>query len=279
MQSYLKAKKRILFSYILIIISSLAMPIVSFAMYTPSPQTMTIVVINPPEDLEISMVSSPEPWWSYLYYEDYCSWFDARVNSRMWETYYRFNLCTEPAGRWRYDEINMLVSSDRYGEFEMIFPVPQGDGLRNRHFAIQLNLQNQSFTEGYPLARNMMILLCWLIPFFGIGSLIFFLFGYREKGSWQRLVISNLIVYSFFMVNWFLLQMVFTSSLVWILLTLIAGICVPGILIAKWIAESRMFKEHIEEHSKVRGKVCVATMNLAEIGVVILLAMYFPLPA
>ena len=278
MQAYLIMKERILIGYILIIIGSLVLPIISFAMYTPSPQTMTIVVINSPEDLEISMVSPPERW-NHMYYEGYSSWFDARVSSRMWETYYRFNLCTEPAGRWRYDEISMLVSSDRYGEFEMIFPVPQGDGLRNRHFAIQLNLQNQSFTEGYPLARNMMILLCWLIPFIGIGSLIFFLFGYREKGSWQLLVISNLIIYSFFMVNWFLLHMVFTSSLVWILLTLIAGICVPGILIAKWIAESRIFKEHIEEHSKVRGKVCVATMNLAGIGVVILLVMYFPLPA
>lgn len=279
MQRGLKIKKRILLSYILLMIGSLAVPIVSFAMYTPSPQSMTVVVINSPEDLEISIVSPPEPWWSEGYYESNSTWFDGIVSSRMWETYYHFFLCTEPAGRWRYEEIDMLIRSDRYGEFVMTFPVPQESGLRSRHFAIQLNLQDQSFTEGYPLVRTLIILLTWLIPFIGMGSLALFLFGYREKKSWQRLVKSNLIVYSFFMVNWFLLHMVFTSSLVWILFTLAAGLSLPGILIGKWIAESRIFKKHIEEHSKLRGRMCVAMMNLAGIGVVILLAKYFPLPA
>ena len=254
----IKAKK-VLTVLLVVIIASLTMPTSAMAMMSPSPQEMTVVVIGPPEDLEISIVNGREGLDDDL---------NARVSSRLWETYYRFFLCSETAGSWPYEDITILVSSEEYGEFSKTFPLPHSW----RDFAIRLDLETQAISPAYSHGRNLIIVLCWLIPLFFIDSAIFFLYGHRKKESWKIFTFNNLIMQGLFIGVWSFFHIA-TSD---ILLALAIILFIPPVRILKWIAEIITYKNNVVETS--RALECTVMMNLISIFVVIVLGIYIPFP-
>jgi len=244
-----------------IIIVSLITPTTAMAMVTPGSQMMTLVVINAPDDLEMQI----------LHYEDLDDWFRARVNSRLWETYYRFILCTEPASGWPYEEITILISSEEHGEFEMTFPVPHSW----RDFSFRIDLETQTFTQAYTHVRNLLIVLCWIIPLFLIDSLVFFLFGHRKKESWKVFAITNLAMQGLFLGIWSVFHIFLSSNIFFAVMTILL---IPGARLAKWIVEIVVYKTTITEHSKTRSIACALAINLIGVFLVILLGMHIPLP-
>jgi len=241
------------------------MPTTAMAMVTPGPQAMTIVVINAPEDLAISIVHYEE-----LEIGD--NWLAREFTSRrLWETYHRFPLCTEPAGFWPYDDITILVNSQEYGAFELTFPVPG-----RRSFAVRLDMETQTVTAAYSHVRNLIIALCWLVPLFATDSMIFSLFGHRQKRSWKVFALTNLAMQGLFLGIWSLFHIFFAPH---IFLAVMTALFIPGARVVKWNAEYLVCKIIIDEHSRARGTACVAVMNLIGIFIVILLGIHIPLPA
>ena len=251
--------RRVLIILLTVIITSLTMPTHAMAMLSPAPQQMTVVVFNPPEDLEISIV----------YEEELGDYFNARISSRLWETSYQFDLCTETAGSWPHEDITILISSEEYGTFSMTFLLPHSW----HDFAIRLDLETQTISQAYSHGRNLIIALCWLIPLFFIDSAIFFLFGHRKKESWKVFTKINLIMQGLFIGAWSLTHIAF-----WPLGIFIAPLILV-VLGVKWGVGITWYGNTVMETSKARGIVCAIVMNLIGLFVVYFLATHLPLPA
>ena len=261
--------KKVIMIILAVVIISLTISTPVQAMVTPGPQELTIVVINAPEDLAMQIVYDGELETDGTFQIEG----RGRRSRRAWETYYRFNLCSEPQGVWPYEDITILISSAKYGEFEITIPVPSWHF--RRAFAIRLDLETQTFSSAYSYGRNLIILLCWLIPLFAIDSLVFFIFGYRNKESWKVFVQKNLIMHGIFIGFWFLLHLVLIPSIIGIIFA-------PLVLViwaVKLIVEITVYKRDIVEQSKQRAILCAVLMNLIGAFILILLGMYIPLPA
>ena len=264
----MKIKKVIMIILVAVIISlAIATPVQ--AMVTPGPQELTIVVINAPEDLAMQIVYDGELETDGTFQIEESGW----RSRRAWETYYRFNLSSEPQGVWSYEDITILISSAEYGEFEITIPVPSWHF--RRAFAIRLDLETQTFSPAYSHARNLIIALCWLIPLFAIDSLVFFIFRYRNKESWRVFVRKNLIMHSIFISFWFLLHLVLIPTIIGILFAPLLLV----IWVVKLIVEITAYKRDIVEQSNQRAILCAILMNLIGAFILILLGMYIPLPA
>ena len=257
----MKTKKSLIVVLIVIIIS-LITPITAMAM-SPAPQSMTIVVINAPNDLEIIIVHDE-------YYE---GWFRPRVNSRLWETYYQFSLSRASAGIWPYDDMTILINSEKYGEFNMTFPVPRRD------FAYKLDLETQTLTQAYSHGRNLIIALCWLAPLFMIDSAVFFLFGHRKKRSWMIFALENLAMQGLFIGVWSLLHIVFSNFFLLLLFLFIPLLLIPIARGVKLAVDIVIFRGKIGEHPKPHATACAVVMTLIGTLAVIILGIILPLPA
>ncbi|MDR2600400.1 MAG: hypothetical protein LBC73_09005 [Oscillospiraceae bacterium] len=257
----IKTKKFLLVVKLVVILSFITS---ATAMATsPAPQSMTIVVLNAPIDLEICIVHDV----------DLGSLSNSRVSSRLWETYYRFYLSDESAGYWHDEYITILASSEKYGEFEITFPVP------GRDFSLKLDLETQTFSQPYTHVRNLFIALCWLIPLFIIDSIVFLSFGYRQKRSWMIFSIENLAMQVLFIGVWSLYHITFSNIFILILFLFIPLLLIPGVRCCKLVLEIIVFRNKITEKSMIRSTSCAIVMNMIGTFVVILLGINLPLPA
>jgi len=252
----MKTKKSLIVVLIVITIS-LITPATAMAT-TPATPSMTIVVINAPDDLEISIVHD----------EDNENWYRARVNSRLWETYFQYYLFGS------YDDMTILINSEKYGEFEMTFPMP-----RAVVFALKLDLETQTLTQAYSHGRNLIIVLCWLAPLFLIDSAVFLLFGHRKKRSWKIFALVNLLMQGLFIGVWSLYHIVFMNSFFLILLLFFPLLLIPIARGVKLALEIVIFRSEIGEHSKAQVTACAGVMNLIGTLAVIILGIILPLPA
>ena len=258
-----KTKKTLIILYVVIVVSMVT-PISAMAT-SPGPQTMTLVVINAPKGLEISIASE----------EALGEWFQARVSSRAWETHYQFYLSRESAGIWPYDDITILTNSKKYGEFEMTFPV-----ANQRWFSYKLDLETRTVTQAYTHGRNLLIALCWLAPLFIAESIVFFSFGYRREKSWMIFALENFTMQGLFIGVWSILHIIINYNVFLLIFTLFLPLLmIPGIRIVKLVAEILIFRTNVLEHSKARTTACVVVMNIVGAIVVILLGIHLPLPA
>ena len=260
----MKKSKKIIVALLIVIIVSSVTPITAMAT-SPGPQTMTLLVINAPKDLEISIVHD----------EVSGDWLQARVSNRLWETYYEFSLSRESAGIWPYDDITILINSKKYGEFEMTLPK-----ANQRWFTYRLDLETQTISQAYTHGRNLIIALCWLIPLVIIDGIVFLLFGYRQKQSWKVFAIENPAFHCLFIGVWSLLLIIAEyNPFILLFLLLIPVLLIPGARIAKLIVEINLFRGVVKEHSKARATTCVVVMNIVGTIVVIFLGIHLPLPA
>ena len=257
----IKTKKSLVVIFAVIIIGCIT-PTTAMAM-TPGPQLMNIVVINAPEDLRIHIVHDD-------YYGEY---FQARARRRLWETLYQFYLEKESTSGWPYEDITIYVNSKKHGGFELTFPVPRGD------FSVKIDLETQTITHPYSHGRNLIIVLCWLIPLFVLDSIVFLLFGHRKKRSWKIFTLINLTMQCLFVGVWSLYHIVFLDFFLLLMFLFIPLLLIPITRVAKLTAETTMFQRKILENSKARVTVCAVVMNLVGTFAVILLGINLPLPA
>lgn len=257
---------------ILLIVLLLATLISLVTACTPRPQSVTVVVINAPEDLRISFIAM------YIV-DDEESEHHIRpwVSDRLWETYYRYSFCccfccclSAPPLGWSSDEFKIRANSEEYGEFEVTLPI-----LDWQDISVRLDLETQTISPAYTHVRNLLILLLWLASLFVFDSIVFFLFGYRKKQSWKLFIRENLLMHMLFMFVWVLFHTNVFGSLP---ITIMLFIYILGARIAKWVIEVKYYRNKIEEHSNARGVACAVTMNTIGIAVVILLGIHIPLP-
>jgi len=258
----MKKTKKILTVFLIVTIVSLVAPTTAMAM-SSGPQMMTIVIVNAPKDLEISIVHEKALGESY----------QARVSNKLWETYYRFSLSEEFDSNWLYEEITILIKSEMNGEFERTFPVPRGD------FTLKLDLETRTVTQPYTHGRNAIIALCWLIPLIVIDGIVFLLFGYRKKQSWKIFVLENPVMHGLFVGIWSLFHIINSNFFILLLILFVPFILLPGVRIVKLAMEISLFRGAIKEHSESRATVCAVVMNIVGTIVVILLGMHLPFPA
>ena len=257
----IKTKKSLIVILAVIIIICIS-PTTAMAM-TPGPHLMNIVVINAPEDLRINIVHDD-------YYGEY---FRTHVSSRLWETYYRFRLDEGSASSWPYEDITIFVNSKKYDGFELTFPVPRGN------FSLKIDLDTQTITQPYSHGRNLIIVLCWLIPLFVLDSIVFLLFGHRKERSWKIFALVNLAMQGLFIGVWSLYNIVFPDVFLLLMFLFIPLLLIPMARVAKFTVEVIIFRYKIGEKSKTRATVCAVVMNLIGTFSVILLGINLPLPA
>ena len=174
-------RKYKLFMAVLILIFPLltALPIQA---NSAEPPGLLIVVENAPEDMRLAIQFDEQEI------------IELRVERKAWETYYRYYYHLSEA---RYDvdftKAKLIVSSENIN-FSCDLPAAAFETYNN---LLQLNLKTQTVEMGIspyraPLLVSMRVSLTLVIE-----GIVFFLFGYRQKKSWQIFLITNLLTQGF----------------------------------------------------------------------------------
>ena len=170
-------RKYKLFMAVLILIFPLltALPIQA---NSAEPPGLLIVVENAPEDMRLA-----------IQFDEH-EIIELRVERKAWETYYRYYYHLSEA---QYDvdftKAKLIVSSENIN-FSCDLPAAAFETYNN---LLQLNLKTQTVEMGIsPLLVSMRVSLTLVIE-----GIVFFLFGYRQKKSWQIFLITNLLTQGF----------------------------------------------------------------------------------
>jgi hypothetical protein len=163
-----KFYKCLIFLVILTLIT--VIPIIIFA-NSAEPPSLIILINNPPEDLSIVMISNEEQP-------------EAMVRRVAWEGYYVFY-----SSQMQSDgEYTFKVTSNGKS-FECTFTKP----IKRYNEILTLDLSSQKLSYGkYPF-RSVLLVSMRLLLTLLIEGIVFWLFGFREKGSWLIFLIINLI--------------------------------------------------------------------------------------
>jgi len=144
------------------------------------PPHMTIVVINPPSDLELSV----------RYTRDSVT--ETKLLTRRdiaWEAEFSFLTLDFLDEKELCGNFILIVESKDYN-FEVHLP---GDSPDKPYPYYTLNLKSQTLFEGYPAWHAPVTISIRIILTLLLEAIIFFLFGYREKRSWNIFAIVNFI--------------------------------------------------------------------------------------
>lgn len=144
------------------------------------PPHMTIVVINPPSDLKLSV----------RYTKDYVIETVLLTRSDIaWETKFYFKTLDFLDEQELYDNFVLIVVSKDYN-FEVTLPDEITDEFYPHY---TLNLKAQTLYKGYPTWQMPVTASLRIVATILLECIMFFLFGYREKHSWLVFLVMNLI--------------------------------------------------------------------------------------
>ena len=217
------------------------------------PPCMTIVVVNAPDDLEIS-----------LYHTDGTKVEALELNAfyRSWETYYRF-FYDHTAPYEKVDQQNLvLTAATDNGSFDCMISAGSMTSYNNLFL---LDLKNQTLTVGLYPGRYAIIVTIRVLTTLIMEGIIFFLFGYTEKNSWKRFLIINLITQAG--VNIALAGVSYDSY------ALLAYFVVEFFVI---LTELIAFPTSVREQGKIRAVIYALVANLISLYVGGLLISYMP---
>ena len=218
------------------------------------PPCLTVVVVNAPDDLEIS-----------LHHTDGTEVEALRLNAfyRSWETYYRF-FYDHTAPYEKVEQQNLLLTaSTANGSFECGI---SAESMKSYNNLFLLDLDDQTLTVGLYPGRYAIIVTIRVLTTLLMEGVIFFLFGYTEKKSWIRFLIINLITQAG--VNIALAGVSYDSY------ALLAYILVEIFVI---LTELIAFPAAVREQGKIRAIVYALAANLISLYVGGLLISYMPL--
>ena len=152
------------------------------------PPRLSVLVLNPPEDLALSLVFS----WG-----DEEEPVAAEADRLAWEGYYLFRPWEFPDA-WDQDAPGLtveLVAETGGGRFSL--PVDaealrQGTGSYYNNLSV-LDLNAQTLTPGAPWWRQPLLVFLRVALTLVLEGAVFWLFGYRQRRSWMVFLTVNLI--------------------------------------------------------------------------------------
>ncbi len=147
---------------------------VSFA-NSAEPPSILIIVPNAPDDLEIEILS-----------ED--SYINAKKTDKIIEKYYAFYY----RDLKNLDSYVLKISSENTN-----FEIPLEYKLKTYNNVFMLDLKEQTLTSGKSLSRTMKLVSLRVFLTLIIESIIFLIFGYRQKKSWLYFLVINLFTQGF----------------------------------------------------------------------------------
>ena len=217
------------------------------------PPCLTVVVVNAPDDLEISLHftdgTSAEALRLYRFYH-------------AWETYFRFSYNHELP----YAEIDLqnaiLTASTADGSFEC--PLPAG-ASKTYNNLLTLDLDTQTLSNGLYPGRYAIIVTIRLLTTLIMEGVIFFLFGFTEKKSWTRFLIINLLTQAFVNLMLYGVDSEASALLGYILVEIVV-----------FLTEISAFPIAVKEHSRLRAVIYALTANAISLYVGGLLILYMP---
>ena len=209
------------------------LPITVYA-NSAEPPALIVLIENAPEDISISVISSD-------------ALTEGSKREMAWETYFAFYY-RDFAER---DEILLLVSGNNISYETFI----NQEYLKGYNSIVTLDFENQHIYPGKLLSRTILLVGLRIFLTLIIESLIFFIFGFREKKSWLIFLCINLVTQG--MLNISISQ--FTPFSSYILLNLIFWEII--ILFVEMIA----FLVLLKEHKKLKRILYAITANIASL--------------
>lgn len=231
----MKNRIALILSLILIFLVTFITPVKANAAMPP---ILTIVVVNPPDDLSLSiaLLQGDQAETKLLERQDIA-----------WEAKFKHF----DHQFWRYSELynnaKLIVSSKEY-QFEIDLGLDNGKMVCR---LCTLDLKSQTLSKGFPAWRAPATIALRVILTLLIEGIVFYLFGYREKRSWLIFLIVNLITQG-------------------VLHALLSGSDMPGYaMLIFWFAEIVVliiemiaFLTLLREHKKWRAAIYVFVANL-----------------
>lgn len=216
------------------------------------PPILSVVVVNPPDDLSLSIALTQAEqtetkllerqdiaWEAKFKYFDYHFWSNSEL----------------------YNNAKLIVASKDYN-FEVDL------GLENGKMVCRLctlDLNSQTLSKGFPAWRAPVTIALRVILTLLIEGIVFYLFGYREKRSWIIFLIVNLITQG-------VLHILLSGSDMAGYAILIFWFAEIVVLIIEMIA----FITLLREHKKWRAAIYVFVANLLSLALGSVLLYYLP---
>lgn len=193
------------------------------------PPSILIIVPNPPEDLEITLVTDTNG--------------KATMIDQTFERYYAFY--NRDLQRAKDYTIEVSTSGNS-------FQIPLEHPIKTYNNIFTLNLDQQTLEPGKSWARSALLVSLRVALTLAIEGLIFWLFGYRDKRSWYAFFAINLLTQG--ALNLWLNN--FSPLASYVILNLIIG------EIQIFIAELIVLMAFLQEHGRLRTFAYVVTANL-----------------
>lgn len=225
---------KMIFIIILSISMLISIPLICYG-NSAEPPSILIIVPDAPDNLEISIGSNNE-------------YKKANKINKVIEMYYTF-YSDDLSNTKSYNIKSYNIKIDLEDE---TFEMPLSEPLKTYNNIFILDLKNQTLTHGKSLSRSFTLVVLRIILTVVIEGLVFFLFGYRQKKSWNTFLTINLLTQGALNI-WINGFSPLTS---YIVLSLIFG----EFLV--FIVEVFVFSSFIKEHSAVRTTLYVLLANL-----------------
>jgi hypothetical protein len=190
------------------------------------PPSIIIIVLNAPNDLEISMGSTK-----------------ARRIDKGVESHYIFY----------YNEIKSADNTLKVTTIDRNFEITLDTPLQKYNNIYTLHLESRTLTPGKSLSISLTLVSLRVILTLIIEAIVFFLFVYRSKRSWLVFLIVNLITQGILSI---FLDANSNSSGGYVIFPLI------GAEIVVLVVELYAFTIFINEHGRLRTALFVITANL-----------------
>ncbi len=214
------------------------------------PPILTVIVINPPDDLSLSLLFSDDTNTEPII---------LNPEKKAWETYYRF---FHPGGQESAEGATLVVNYSNES-FQCELP---WDSFNTYNNIVTLDIAKQATISGQPVWRIPILVAMRVFLTLLIEGLIFSLFGFRNKKSWITFFIINLITQG--TLNALLTGPVIGSY--W----LFGFIAIEAIV---FVAEMILFACVLTEYSKRRAVFYAFTANAASLVLGGALILYLPI--
>ncbi len=210
-----------------------------------APPNLTVLVVNAPEDLQMTLTLS-ESGQSEVD--------EIEIESRAWETYYRFFLWNSQSSA--DGELNVTTGGET-----STYTIPR-EALEKFGSCYTLDLKTGELTEGTVWYRSGLLAALRVILTLLIEGLVFFLSGYRKRRSWLVFFIVNLVTQGY--LNFRLMAGTSTLFDTYYLRGAFVILCIVEVLI--FAVEAVAFAFLLREHTKKRAVFYAFIANAASLG-------------
>ncbi len=246
--------RRRFFAFALVLMFCVVLLPVDVSANATAPPCLTVLVIDAPEDLEITLT-----------YTDGTTVEAERLRSerRGWETYFRLD--TLYPVEYSEDVLRNAVLSASCSEYSINCLLP-ADAQREYNNLVILDTETQTVRNGTYPGRYAIIVTMRVLATLILEGVVFFLFGYRERRSWTVFLLINLVTQTF--LNFALAGADFETYMLMYLYVFVEVVI--------FLAEMIAFPLAVKESRRRRAVVYALAANAVSLYVGGLLISYMP---